>query len=45
MSSLKDILKFNGRFGEEKWYDPYITTKYPNKKLVVLSCMDSRLVN
>ncbi|MFB5089421.1 carbonic anhydrase [Psychrobacillus sp. PGGUH221] len=44
MSSLKDILEFNGRFVEEKGYEPYITTKYPNKKLVVLSCMDSRLV-
>ncbi|ALC85371.1 carbonic anhydrase [Bacillus sp. FJAT-22090] len=44
MSSLKDILEFNGRFIEEKGYEPYITTKYPNKKLVVLSCMDSRLV-
>lgn len=44
MSSLKDILEFNGRFVEEKGYEPYITTKYQNKKLVVLSCMDSRLV-
>ncbi|MEK3936912.1 carbonic anhydrase [Sporosarcina sp. FSL W7-1349] len=44
MSSLTDILEFNSRFVEEKEYEPYITTKYPNKKLVVLSCMDSRLV-
>lgn len=44
MSLLTDILEFNGQFVEEKGYEPYITTKYPNKKLVVLSCMDSRLV-
>lgn len=44
MSSLKDIIKFKGRFVEEKWFEPYITTKYPNKKLVVVSCMDSRLL-
>lgn len=44
MSLLKDILEFNGQFVEEKAYEPYITTKYPNKKLVVLSCMDSRLI-
>lgn len=44
MSLLTNILEFNGQFVEEKGYEPYITTKYPDKKLVVLSCMDSRLV-
>lgn len=44
MSSLNDILSFNEMFVTEKQYEPFITTKYPDKKIVVLSCMDARLV-
>lgn len=44
MSSLKEILSFNDSFVSEKKYEPFITTKYPDKKIVVLSCMDTRLV-
>ncbi|MFF5996717.1 carbonic anhydrase [Lysinibacillus sp. KU-BSD001] len=44
MSLLNEILSFNQSFVEEKQYEPYITTKYPNKRVVVLSCMDTRLV-
>ncbi|ATP41876.1 carbonic anhydrase [Solibacillus sp. R5-41] len=44
MSSLDNILEFNKKFVTEKQYEPFITTKYPDKKIVVLSCMDTRLV-
>ena len=44
MSSLEEILGFNEMFVTEKKYEPFITTKYPDKKIVVLSCMDTRLV-
>lgn len=44
MSSLKEILNFNDLFVSEKKYEPFITTKYPDKKIVILSCMDTRLV-
>lgn len=44
MSILNEILSFNQTFVEEKQYEPYITTKIPNKRIVVLSCMDARLV-
>ncbi|WP_107950081.1 beta-class carbonic anhydrase [Lysinibacillus parviboronicapiens] len=44
MTMLKDILEFNGDFVQEKKYEPFITTKYPDKRIVVLSCMDTRLV-
>ncbi len=44
MTSLHEILSFNEAFVSEKKYEPYITTKYPDKKIVVLSCMDTRLV-
>ncbi|MGM9950916.1 MAG: beta-class carbonic anhydrase [Lysinibacillus sp.] len=44
MSLLHEILDFNQSFVEEKKYEPYITTKFPDKRIVVLSCMDTRLV-
>ena len=44
MSLLHDILDYNQSFVEEKKYEPYITTKFPDKRIVVLSCMDTRLV-
>ncbi len=44
MSLLHDILDFNHSFVEEKKYEPFITTKFPDKRIVVLSCMDTRLV-
>jgi carbonic anhydrase len=43
MEKLDEILEFNQKFVEEKAYEPYITSKFPNKKLVILSCMDTRL--
>lgn len=44
MSTLQSILKFNEKFVSEKQYEEYVTTKYPDKKIVVLTCMDTRLV-
>lgn len=40
---IDDILEFNRRFVEEKGYERYITTKYPDKKVAVVTCMDTRL--
>ncbi len=37
------MLEYNKRFVEEKKYEKYITTKYPDKKIAILSCMDTRL--
>lgn len=43
MSKLQEILDYNKCFVENKEYDKYRTSKEPNKKMVVLSCMDTRL--
>lgn len=43
MNKLNEILEFNHSFVENKDYVQYSTTKNPNKKLVILSCMDTRL--
>lgn len=40
---IDDILAFNRQFVAHKAYEPYITSKYPDKKLAILSCMDTRL--
>ncbi|WLR53029.1 carbonic anhydrase [Bacillus tianshenii] len=43
MGRLEEILNYNDRFVQDKKYESYETTKYPNKKYVVLTCMDTRL--
>ncbi len=44
MAILTSILKRNQSFVEEKGYEFYETTKFPEKKLVILTCMDTRLL-
>ena len=40
---IEDIIKFNEKFVEDRAYEPYQTSKYPDKKLAILTCMDTRL--
>ena len=40
---IDDIVEYNRRFVAEKGYEKFLTDKYPDKKLAVLSCMDTRL--
>ncbi|UFJ42898.1 carbonic anhydrase [Brevibacillus humidisoli] len=44
MSRLYEIMEHNQQFLEQKGYERFQTTKFPDKGLVVLSCMDTRLV-
>lgn len=44
MSILSDILDHNHQFVEEGEYEAYRTTKFPDKKIVILTCMDTRLI-
>lgn len=44
MSLLNDILTHNKQFVAEKQYEPFKTTRFPDKKLVVVTCMDTRLI-
>jgi carbonic anhydrase len=43
MNKLQQILEYNSCFVENKEYNKYTTSKKPDKKLVILSCMDTRL--
>ena len=40
---IDQIIDYNKTFVEQKGYEKYLTDKYPDKKLAVLSCMDTRL--
>lgn len=40
---IDEILQYNKEFVESKKYEPFATSKYPDKKLAILTCMDTRL--
>ncbi len=40
---IEQILQYNRQFVADQSYKPFLTDKYPAKKLAVLSCMDTRL--
>ena len=42
--SLQQMLAFNKEFVENKGYERYKTDTYPNKKMVIFTCMESRLL-
>lgn len=41
---LTDMLEYNKRFVAEKMYEQYATSKYPDRKIAIVTCMDTRLV-
>lgn len=40
---IDEILKYNKAFVEDKGYEKYVTSKFPNKKVAIVTCMDTRL--
>lgn len=44
MRQLDLILAHNHKFVRRKEYVPYQTSKYPNEKMLVVTCMDTRLL-
>jgi len=44
MSLISEILDHNRSFIARREYEAFLTDQFPNKRLVVLSCMDTRLV-
>jgi len=44
MSQLSKIMEFNQNFVEKKEYEAYLTSRYPDKKMIIITCMDTRLV-
>ena len=44
MSLISDILDHNASFVAHREYEPFRTDRFPDKKLVIITCMDTRLV-
>lgn len=42
---IEEMLAYNREFVKNEGYKEYITNKYPDKKIAILSCMDTRLTN
>ena len=43
MSKLEEIISYNKSFISNKEYEQYVTSKIPKRKMVILTCMDTRL--
>lgn len=41
---IDEILKHNAEFVETKGYEKFVTSKYPDKRIAIVTCMDTRLV-
>lgn len=41
---IDEILKYNDMFVSSGFYKPFATNKFPKKRLAILTCMDTRLV-
>ncbi len=40
---INQILEYNRKFVAQKGYEEYLTDKYPNKRIAIVTCMDTRL--
>lgn len=41
---IDQMLEHNRRFVDNKEYERFVTSKYPDKKIAIVTCMDTRLV-
>lgn len=41
---INEVWEFNKTFVEKKQYKPFETSKYPDRKLAIVTCMDTRLI-
>ena len=41
---IEEMLAYNREFVRAKGYEKFQTSKYPDKKIAILTCMDTRLV-
>ncbi len=43
MRKMDQIMAFNQEFVQKREYVEYLTTKFPDKRMVIVTCMDARL--
>jgi carbonic anhydrase len=44
MNNVEVIMSHNQQFVENKGYEQFLTTKFPDRKMVIVTCMDTRLI-
>lgn len=42
---IDEMLRHNRLFVETRGYEKFLTSKYPDKKIAIVTCMDTRLVD
>ncbi len=42
--NIASLLEYNQNFVKQKGYERFTTDKYPDKKIAIVSCMDTRLI-
>lgn len=42
---IDEMIRYNREFVANKEYEHYLTSKYPDKKIAIITCMDTRLVS
>ena len=42
---IDEILAYNSEFVESKAYEQFATSKYPDKRIAIVTCMDTRLTH
>ena len=45
MTRVNDILEHNAKFVERGEYREFVTDRFPSKRMVILTCMDTRLID
>jgi len=43
LRKIDEIMAYNKEFVQTKSYEQYLTTKFPDKRMVIVTCMDTRL--
>ena len=41
---INEIIEFNRNFVKNRGYERFATSKYPDKKIAIVTCMDTRLI-
>ena len=41
---INEILEYNKEFVAERKYERFLTGKYPNRRMAIVTCMDTRLI-
>jgi carbonic anhydrase len=43
LRKMEEIIAYNQQFVQNKGYEEYLTTRFPEKRMVIVTCMDARL--